>query len=399
MISNISMVESKLPPGFRFHPKDEELVCDYLMNKITFSRSLFFFEVDLNKCEPWDLPETTRVGGKEWYFYSQRDRKYATGLRTNRATASGYWKATGKDRAVVRNGIGSNTNTTTNTTHKRRQQQQQLVGMRKTLVFYKGRAPKGHKTDWVMHEFRLEGPFTRPPRTPTNNSSHNKEDWVLCRVFYKNKEAIGSKESNNLGILRNKNINTCEEDQEEQVDENEDDYVENNENSSSSHMLPPLMDSYNNNNNNNIITFDHQPKVSSCLNDDESYEQVPCFSIYSQNMPPSSLFPHEHHFSFSHHNDQVVHSVPTPAPFLPIDDHVKNHLEDDTFSACDNKVIKDVLNHLTKMETTSSSNYNNSYHLNQYLHVKDLWSSLSLAQGSPESYLSEMGIANIWNRC
>ena len=78
------------------------------------------------------------VGGKEWYFFSLRDRKYATGQRTNRATVSGYWKATGKDRHVSRRGV--------------------LVGMRKTLVFYQGRAPKGRKTDWVMHEFRMEVP-------------------------------------------------------------------------------------------------------------------------------------------------------------------------------------------------------------------------------------------------
>jgi len=50
------MVEAKLPPGFRFHPRDEELVCDYLMKKLTHNDSLLMIDVDLNKCEPWDIP-------------------------------------------------------------------------------------------------------------------------------------------------------------------------------------------------------------------------------------------------------------------------------------------------------------------------------------------------------
>ncbi|PPS00845.1 hypothetical protein GOBAR_AA19812 [Gossypium barbadense] len=153
-MSNIRLVEAKLPTGFRFHPRDEELVCDYLMRKVALTDTFqLMIEVDLNKCEPWDIPETARVNSKEWYFYSQRDRKYATGLRTNRATTSGYWKATGKDKAVHSKGT--------------------IVGMRKTLVFYHGRAPSGTKSDWVMHEFRLQ---------PTFSVSTFKEDWVLCRI-------------------------------------------------------------------------------------------------------------------------------------------------------------------------------------------------------------------------
>ncbi|KAJ3706421.1 hypothetical protein LUZ61_010126 [Rhynchospora tenuis] len=153
-------IESTLPPGFRFYPSDEELVCHYLYKKVANERISqgTMVEVDLHTREPWELPEVAKLTANEWYFFSFRDRKYATGSRTNRATKSGYWKATGKDRQI--------NNPAT----------REPVGMRKTLVFYQGRAPNGNKTGWVMHEFRLETPHSPP-----------KEDWVLCRVFQKKK--------------------------------------------------------------------------------------------------------------------------------------------------------------------------------------------------------------------
>lgn len=155
--------EDRLPPGFRFHPTDEELIAHYLTNKMTEPNfgARAIAEVDINKCEPWDLPGRAKMGEKEWYFFTLRDRKYPTGVRTNRATEAGYWKTTGKDKEIF-----SNSSSTS-----------ELVGLKKTLVFYKGRAPRGEKTNWVMHEYRIhsKSPFR----------GNNKDEWVICRVFMK----------------------------------------------------------------------------------------------------------------------------------------------------------------------------------------------------------------------
>lgn len=47
-----------LPPGFRFHPTDEELISHYLYKKVidTSFSARAIGEVDLNKSEPWELP-------------------------------------------------------------------------------------------------------------------------------------------------------------------------------------------------------------------------------------------------------------------------------------------------------------------------------------------------------
>lgn len=46
-----------VPPGFRFHPTDEELLYYYLRKKVSYEAIDLdvIREVDLNKLEPWDL--------------------------------------------------------------------------------------------------------------------------------------------------------------------------------------------------------------------------------------------------------------------------------------------------------------------------------------------------------
>ncbi|KZV33083.1 NAC domain-containing protein 76 [Dorcoceras hygrometricum] len=153
--------ETCIPPGFRFHPTEEELVGYYLNRKINSLKIDLdvIIDIDLYRMEPWDIEDRCRLGCEErneWYFFSHKDRKYPTGTRTNRATNAGFWKATGRDKAVLSN--------------------DRIIGMRKTLVFYKGRAPNGRKTDWIMHEYRLQTSEHGPPQ---------EEGWVVCRAFRK----------------------------------------------------------------------------------------------------------------------------------------------------------------------------------------------------------------------
>ncbi|GLU01886.1 hypothetical protein SLE2022_191670 [Rubroshorea leprosula] len=257
----------ELPPGFRFHPTDEELITHYLSPKVLDNRfqATAIGEVDLNKCEPWDLPSRAKMGEKEWYFFCVRDRKYPTGLRTNRATEAGYWKATGKDREIYK--------------------AKTLVGMKKTLVFYKGRAPKGEKTNWVMHEYRLEG----------KNSVYNipktaKNEWVICRVF---KKSAGGKQIHISGLVRLSPYG----------------------NEFRPSVLPPLMDSSPNNNETRIAgrNTSHVTCFSNPLEDHKAQDVMSNFNTSllpsSSSSNPSDISPVSVLLSASLQNFSLAHQI------------------------------------------------------------------------------------------
>ncbi|XP_042439036.1 NAC domain-containing protein 35-like [Zingiber officinale] len=153
----LDMDNNPVMPGFRFHPTEEELIEFYLRRKVEgkrFNVDLITF-LDLYRYDPWELPAFAAIGEKEWYFYVPRDRKYRNGDRPNRVTASGYWKATGADRTIRNEG------------------ENRSIGLKKTLVFYAGKAPKGVRSSWIMNEYRL-------PQTEMTNC---KTEISICRVY------------------------------------------------------------------------------------------------------------------------------------------------------------------------------------------------------------------------
>ncbi|GAA0147245.1 hypothetical protein LIER_06993 [Lithospermum erythrorhizon] len=156
------MASTTLYPGFRFHPTDVELIAYYLKRKV-LGRKLCveaISEINIYKFSPWDLPDKSCIKSKdlEWYFFCPTERKYAKGGRINRSAENGYWKPSGKDRSINYKG--------------------RIVGMVKTLIFHQGHPPHGQRTDWVMHEYRMQD-------QQLADSGVVQDAFVLCKLFQK----------------------------------------------------------------------------------------------------------------------------------------------------------------------------------------------------------------------
>ncbi|KAG6781251.1 hypothetical protein POTOM_014142 [Populus tomentosa] len=196
-----------MAPGFRFHPTDEELVGFYLKRKVEkkLIRIDLIKHIDVYKYEPWDLPKEASfsAGEREWYFFCRRGRKYKNSVRPNRVTNSGFWKATGIDKPIYSVG-----------------KLHYCIGLKKSLVYYRGSAGKGTKTDWMMHEFRLPASENTANLTnPDDCNIHEAEVWTLCRIFQRetpfNKKCFSSKQK----YVNDSSSSPCESDNRRHTDE------------------------------------------------------------------------------------------------------------------------------------------------------------------------------------
>ncbi|KAB2619737.1 NAC domain-containing protein 90-like [Pyrus ussuriensis x Pyrus communis] len=202
-----------LPPGFRFSPTEEELISFYLQNKLDGRSEDLNRVVDriipvvyIYEFNPWELPqaagEAIHGDPEQWFFFIPRQECEARGGRPRRLTTTGYWKATGSPSTVY----------SSNSSNYR------AIGLKRTMVFYTGRAPHGKKTEWKMNEYKaiaIPADDNNQPSMTASSSNPStpptptlRQEFSLCRVYKKSKclRAFDRRPSG-IEITRNPNLN------------------------------------------------------------------------------------------------------------------------------------------------------------------------------------------------
>ncbi|XP_031122657.1 NAC domain-containing protein 90-like [Ipomoea triloba] len=193
---------AEITPGFRFYPTEEELVSFYLHNKLEGTRqdiNCVIPMINIFDLEPWHLPKVSGelcVGETEqWFFFVPRQEREARGGRPCRTTVAGYWKATGSPSYVY-----SSDN--------------RVIGMKKSMVFYKGKSPCGRKTKWKMNEYRAIEEQLPSHLHPSYSSSlpfpKLRHEMTLCRVYVILRN-FGSFDRRPIGNMANSSYRTSQE--------------------------------------------------------------------------------------------------------------------------------------------------------------------------------------------
>ncbi|XP_047944018.1 NAC domain-containing protein 83-like [Salvia hispanica] len=154
--------ESKLPPGFRFQPTDEEIVFQYLSRK-TFNHpmpALVIPELDVFTYDPWELPGD---GEQEMYFFCNKE-----GRKMGRGSECGVWKASGSAKRIICS------------------KKMPIIGIRKSYVFHRRTKHRcAVRTDWIMHEYCLALSQSQQTHATDQGCLVRIGNWTLCRVIFK----------------------------------------------------------------------------------------------------------------------------------------------------------------------------------------------------------------------
>ncbi|KAL1365776.1 hypothetical protein AAHE18_03G312800 [Arachis hypogaea] len=154
------MASTKLPSGAskKFKPTDEELIQDFLLNKIN-GRPLpnngtilegELFGTEKNPWEIWKENVENSYDGKDLYFFTTLKRKFSTNsLRMVRTIGLGSWEGEDIGKEIMAN----KTN--------------QRIGMRKRYRFEK--SGTSHDGGWILHQYSIDSSLLPNPSNNAND--------------------------------------------------------------------------------------------------------------------------------------------------------------------------------------------------------------------------------------
>lgn len=159
-----------LAPGFRFYPTEEELLTFYLRHRLAGTKPVVEHLIPVMDIYGYHPSELQAMAGaanvcdtEQWFFFCPRAERELHGGRPARTTPSGYWKATGSPSYVYSSSPNN-----------------RVIGEKRTMVFYQGRAPTGNRTRWKMNEYKAVADDAPPaPGAPVML----RNDFSVCRVY------------------------------------------------------------------------------------------------------------------------------------------------------------------------------------------------------------------------
>ncbi|WCJ22540.1 NAC domain containing protein 94 [Euphorbia peplus] len=145
-----------VPPGWGFHPTDQQLLSYYSNLKDLLAHPNPDFDIKvitLSDYDPWDLFDKFKnnSGGKEMYFFTPREYYRKTGLR-KRTAGSGNWRCTGDPRYITREDSDA------------------VIGEKRSFVFHNTNHTQFTITEYEKVNLLVEG------------------DYVLCKLRIKTKK-------------------------------------------------------------------------------------------------------------------------------------------------------------------------------------------------------------------
>ncbi|KAL2461952.1 NAC domain containing protein 47 [Abeliophyllum distichum] len=162
-----------LPIGYRFLPKDEELIDWYLRRKI--SNGLLPADVikDIDGSElygkhPKNVVDNISGHQKSWYFFTHHNEGYDEGENKGIRIVGdgiGFWRGIQAEDSI------SNSNG-------------EVYASKTHWKYFEGPISKGKRTHWMMEEYRLRNNAS----TSTNGQERDQDqdklvlEWVLVRI-------------------------------------------------------------------------------------------------------------------------------------------------------------------------------------------------------------------------